>query len=208
MTAAGRDRTAMPPAPLVDLASFPRKALDANRRWWRNHGRAGAWFFASGTGGRFDLDPPSGTLYLATTADAAARERIGIDHVRAGVVSAGEVDGRFLSELVLPVTVEAAHAATIEGQRWGVVPGELSSTSDYALTRTWARAFAAAGFTAIWSMLRFSAPHGRGLAVFGDSGPRSWPAPADPLPLRSFVETRMKLTVLDPPHSSTLTVLA
>ncbi len=198
----------MPPAPLVDLASFPRKALDANRRWWRNHGRAGAWFFASGTGGRFDLDPPSGTLYLATTADAAARERIGIDHVRAGVVSAGEVDGRFLSELVLPVTVEAAHAATIEGQRWGVVPGELSSTSDYALTRTWARAFAAAGFTAIWSMLRFSAPHGRGLAVFGDSGPRSWPAPADPLPLRSFVETRMKLTVLDPPHSSTLTVLA
>lgn len=194
--------------PTSDLTGFPRKVVDAGRRWWRNHGPLGPWFFGSGPHGRFDLDSPGGTLYLASSAECATRERIGFDQVRAGFVTASEVADRYLSEVTLPTAVDAAHTTSADGLRWGVVALELAGTDDYTLTRAWAGAFAAAGFGGLWTLLRFSGPHGRGLVVFGDEGPRSWPVPATSTPLREFVETTMGLRVVDPPHSSGLTVLA
>jgi hypothetical protein len=201
-----RDRVAMRP-PAADLTTFPRKAVDRRRRWWRNHGTRGAWFFASGPGGRFDLERPAGTLYLASTPQAAALEHVAFALTPHGTVPSSVVAGRFVSELTLPVEVEAAHCTTVDGRRWGVVPMELA-TGAYSLTRAWAAAFAAAGFTALWTVLRFSGPWGRGLAVFGPEGPRAWPAPRRPATLRQVVETTMRLTVVDPPSSRSLTVLA
>lgn len=193
--------------PGADLDGFPRKRIARGRRWWRNHGTAGPWYFSAGPGGRFDLDPPRGTLYLATTAEAAAFERIGPDLATGGEIPASVVHGRLVSEVTLPVDVDAAHAATRDALRWGLVPVELCGTDDYALTRSWAAAFDAAGFGGIWTPLRFSGPRGRGLAVFGEQGPRSWPGPDDPVPLRELVEGPLHLTVLDPPSSSSVTVL-
>ncbi len=206
VTSAGRDRVAMRPPP-VDLADFPRKTIDGGRRWWRNHGARGPWYFASGDGGRFNLEHPRGTLYLASSAECAARERIGFDLVEAGIVPASEVADRFVSELTLPIDIDAAWTTTVDGMRWGVVSLELATVDEYPLTRAWAAGFAAAGFTGMWTLLRFSGTHGRGLAVFGDEGARTWAAPADPIALRELAETTMRLTVLDPPSSRALTVL-
>ena len=206
VTTPDRDRAAMRP-PTADLTSFPRKALDRRRRWWRNHGPHGPWFFASGAAGRFDLEQPAGTLYLASTPQAAALEHIAFALTPDGTVPSSVVAGRFVSELTLPVEVEAAHGTTLDGRRWGVVPMELA-TGAYALTRAWAAAFEAAGFTALWTALRFSGPRGRGLAVFGSAGARSWPAPRSPATLHEVVETTVRLTVVDPPDSRSLTVLA
>lgn len=66
------------------LADFPNRRLDRRRRVYREHGQLGAWYFAAGQNGRFNLDSPRGALYLAASRECAARERIGGDFDSAG----------------------------------------------------------------------------------------------------------------------------
>ena len=205
MTSSGRDRVALQP-PAADLSTFPHKTVSKGRRWWRNHGPLGPWYFDSSSEGRFNLDDPYGTLYLATSRECAVRERIGFDMADAGYVTAWLVDGRQVSELELPVDVRAARATGADCLRWGLVAGELTNVDDFSLTRSWARAFHAAGFGGMWTMLRFSGAHGRGLSVFGDKGPRDWGKPITSMSMRAAVRS-MHLTVLDPPPSTGLTII-
>jgi hypothetical protein len=205
-TPGGRDRVALRP-PSTALADFPAKQVEAGRRWWREHGTAGPWYFAAGTAGRFNLAPPHGTLYLASRPESAARERIGLAQARTGWVPASLVAGRFVSELELPVDVRAAHITHPDAPRRGVVSSELGTVADYGLTRAWAQAFFDAGLTGLWFLLRFSGHHGRGLAVFGDEGSRPWAAPATPMPVRELLEDHMHVQVVDPPPASSLTVV-
>lgn len=193
--------------PSRDLSDFPSKTFPPGRHWFRQHSPAGPWFFDSSLLGRFNVPTPRGTLYVASTADGAARERIGFDVAASGWVPAGLVEGRVMSTLTLPVTVKAAHLTAEAALQWGVVANELAATDDYVLTQAWADAFDHAGFDGLWSRLRFTAGQGRGLAVFGAEGARSWPVDPHPRLLREVVETDMGLMVVDLPPSSGLTII-
>lgn len=206
MSSASRARTAQG-LPTRDLRDFPRKKVPAGRRWYRQHGTAGPWFFDSSDAGRFNLAPPRGTLYLASTPECAARERIGFDLVALGWVPAGLIENRTMSALELPSEHAVAYLTASDALAWGVVSNELATTDDYTLAQTWARAFDAAGFDGLWSRLRFTGGQGRGLALFGDEGPRPWASDPDARPLREVVEIEMKLDVVDPPSSKALTIL-
>ncbi|WP_197021555.1 RES family NAD+ phosphorylase [Cellulomonas sp. HZM] len=207
MSEASRARPAQGPADR-DLSGFPRKNLPAGRRWYRQHGPAGPWFFDSSTQGRFNLDSPRGTLYLASTPEGAARERIGFDLAATGWVPAGLVRDRVMSVLDLSVTCTVAYLTAGSALEWGVVSNELATTDDYALTRSWACAFDAAGFDGLWGRLRFSAGRGRALALFGDEGTRPWPVDPHPRTLRDVVELDMLMHVVDAPSSTSLTILS
>lgn len=193
--------------PAHDLTGFPRTVLAAGRAWFREHGHLGPWYFAAGPGGRFNLDSPRGTLYLANRSDCAARERIGPDLADVGRVAASLVHDRYVSRLELPQDVVAAQLTNSHALTWGVVGNELVAIDDYSLTRVWAQAFDQAGFDGLWGRLRFSAGQGRGLSVFGAEGTRSWPLDPHVRTLRDVVEKDLRLRVVDPPHSSSLTVL-
>lgn len=205
---AGRDTTAQrPPDTDPALSGFPTTSLSRGARFCREHGSKGPWYFASGPGGRFNLDDPDGTLYLAVNPEDAARKRIGGDFDRSGRVPASVVTGRSVSILPLPQPVVAADLVADKAEQYGIVLGELTTMTPYAVPRAWAAAFAATGFGGLWTTLRFSVPLGRGLAVFGVQGPRDWPADDQPRALRRVVES-MSITVDDPPHETGVTILS
>ncbi len=198
--------TQQPPDPQADLAAFPRRTVPKGPQWYREHGPQGPWYFASGPGGRFNLDAPHGTLYLANKPEAAARERIGPDHVQHGLIPHSIVEHRWVSTLSLVETVSAAHLTHDAAPNFRAVP-ELTVMRPYDTPRAWARAFYAAGFTGIWAMLRHSSATCRGLSVFGPLGPRAWPQDPDPLPLRTLLDQMPGLTIIDPPSITDLEVL-
>ena len=77
MAALGRRRLGLR-RPKADIAGFPVRVLRKGRKLHRAHHRDnGPWWFASDTGGRFNLDPPNGTCYLAIDEETALRERLG-----------------------------------------------------------------------------------------------------------------------------------
>lgn len=124
-----------------------------------------------------------------------------------GWIPAGLVENRFISELEVQHDTSVAHLTHENALNWGVVSNELIAIDDYDLTRSWARAFDTTDFDGLWTRLRFSAGHGRGLSIFGDQGPRSWPPDPRARPLRHVLETGMRLLIVDPPHSSSLTIV-
>ncbi|MBI9115672.1 RES domain-containing protein [Sanguibacter suaedae] len=198
--------TQQPPDPRTDLTRFPQRTVTKGTQWCREHGPQGPWYFAAGPGGRFNLDEPHGTLYLANRPEAAARERIGPDHVQHGAIPRAIVENRWVSTLPLAETVSAAHVTHESAPSFRVVP-ELTTMRPYDTPRAWARAFFAAGFTGIWGMLRHSSATCRGLSVFGPVGTRDWPRDPTPVPLRALLDEMPGLTVVDPPHTSDLEIL-
>lgn len=94
------------------LREFPCRTLSAGDVWWRQHRESvGPWWFSSDVSGRFDLEPPSGTCCLASSASAAIRERVGPDMVARGVVPASLLANRspsagyaYPSKFVLPTS--------------------------------------------------------------------------------------------------------
>ncbi|MCE5288655.1 MAG: RES domain-containing protein [Nocardiaceae bacterium] len=60
-----------------------RKGVELYRA---HHRDFGVWWFASDTGGRFNLEATNGTCYLAVDEETALRERLG---PTTGVVSHG-----------------------------------------------------------------------------------------------------------------------
>lgn len=187
-------------------------------RWFRAHearsGRdGGCWWFTSFSPGqqpqgRFDLLEPRGTCYLASTPEAAVRERVGRFLARADWIPAEEVDGRRVT------TVATLH---IRGRRVAdaTKPGaadhfratrELFTINDYILTTQWAAAFDRHGFAAVVHQPRFSTGNERAVALFGDEGGRTWA-------VHSFesmhkIATRMNIRVAEVPHSVTVDELS
>ena len=103
-------------APVVghDYAGFPSQNLPSGGAWFRTHRLRvpspdrGAWYFSSSPSeapapesGRFDLPAPSGTCYLASTAQAAVRELTHPFYVKNGWVPAPLITGRVVSALGL-----------------------------------------------------------------------------------------------------------
>ncbi len=212
----GQSLHPLPPADPAELARFPRRAVDGT--WFRSHvdrgGRDhGCWWFASvGPGddpdacGRFDLPPPDGTCYLASTEEAAARERVGTQlRTTSGRES---ITATILTTPRGPVVVSATevsipHVANLPvkpAQRW--VNRSLSvGTGIYSVTQAWAAAFRAAGLGGILHEPRFTGgTRVRSLAVFGRAGrPRAVPT-VRTRALRAVLETH-GVRVVDPPAS-------
>lgn len=161
-------------------------------------GRSPWWFSHDGTG-RFDLAGGRGTCYLAEESAGCFLEvfRPWL------LIPEPEVAARRISRPV-PSGGELLLAdCTEEGARAFGVTGEIHSTSDYALTRRWAAAFADAGFDGIRYLLRHDpAQRLAGIALFGPAGAPPWPTPvAEPLgpDLLREIETRFGLRVLPVP---------
>lgn len=194
----GRSLHPLPPEDPTTLARFPRRTVDG--AWFRAHvdlgGRDhGCWWFSSveaghdpDTHGRFDLPAPEGTCYLASTEEAAARERVGTQ--LRSVAGRESVLTSVLTTPQGPVTVtetevpalDAANLPVKAAQRW--INRSLSvGTGIYAVTQAWAQTFRAAGLTGIVHAPRFTGgTRVRSLAVFGRAG--------RPRPVPSVVATR------------------
>lgn len=203
MTAGRRDEVAQR-SPSRALGDFPRRSVSQGCLWYRNHGPLGPWFYASGATGRFNLDSPRGTLYLADDPVAAIKEFVGPEMARNQYpIPSSVVADRYVSTLELQETVSAAKLTDPRADQWGVVPGELPAMSPYDLPREWAKAFYDAGFDGIWTTLRYSSPDRRGLAVFGDAGARSqWPQGTRETARKVLEDAHYQ--VVDPPSTTGL----
>lgn len=160
-----------PPDDGVTLKNFPVRQVHEGTEWYRAHRREpGPGYFASDGQGRFNLAPPLGTWYVATTSRAAAQEIIGPDFIHAGFITAEFIAQRSISGVTMPRSILAAQLTAGEAFTYRV-SNELSTVSDYRIPQQWAAAFHRAGFNGIWYQPRFSSGKGRALAVFGDAGP-------------------------------------
>jgi hypothetical protein len=174
--------------------TFPQRR-PRRQVWFRAHEKrpgtadGGCWYYAAvppppKRGGRFDLASPRGTCYLADTALAVARERLG----RPGrVVDYGEVSDAVVSE----VRFEPGRVADLlhdDAALFGATR-ELSTSSPYLLSQQWAQALDSVGFEGIRYQPRFSSGPAEAIAAFGNSGV--------PVPLTGVATSRAMVAVLE-----------
>lgn len=185
------------PHPDRDLSTFPTRPIDAGTRWRRAHRHEHEpWFFSSDGKGRFNLSEPFGTCYLASSDDVAARESIGPDIARSGVVVATFLEGRLVSSLTLAEPIKAAHVSSDEAFPFGVT-SELCSMEKYQVPRQWAHSLHESGFEGIWYHPRFSpGADARAIAVFGPAGAAEATV-HEQKTLRAVVED-MAILIVDP----------
>ena len=184
-----------------DLTGFPTVAPPKQLVLVCRSGQ-GKWWFSSDGSGRFDLDPPEGTCYLATDAYAAIREA-----TRLGPVSTTWVAERELRQVSPPDrnTRLAATTHQVAG-RYGVTT-ELATVLPYDLSRCWARAFRADRFGGIRHQLRYDQrARPSGIALFGPAGPADLDDGVRS-PLATADVEAAGVGVLPPPHSTVLTVV-
>lgn len=155
------------------------------RTWYRAHAadltqfgpNVSAWYYASAASdddmsGRCDLSENLGTCYIADDPEAAVRERLG--HVAAGRPLTEGMLAHSAVSIVMPTSEQLRRIADTTAKRAAeVVTGEIGTTTEYTLTKAWARHWAGAGYTGIRYWPRFStARSARSLALFGRAGPR------------------------------------
>lgn len=203
-----RDRLALSEPP-NDLTRFP-SAPAKRGPWFRAHperpGRdRGCWWFTAHErdvtpGGRFDLLTPDGTCYLADSAEAAVRERVGRYSAARTWVPANAVDGVLVSIVVTLHTgsrplADSTHAsaAALGATR------ELSAATGYGLTSRWAQALFREGFAGLLYQPRFSTGSEVAVALFGAEGSRTW-AVRSSKAMRAVVIS-MGLKIAPVPHS-------
>jgi hypothetical protein len=201
--------------PPADLDGFPVHRLAPRTVLHRAHLAVnGPWWFSS-EGGRFDLDRPRGTCYLATTALAALRERLGPVLARRATLPATTLEGVVVSRLRLGRGGDGdqppARLANLRSSRAATfaVTRELESMTPYDVPQAWARALDSVGLDGIRYGPRFSPGSASAVALFGAAGedgersvdPRPVPArevPRAPQPVPT--PRRAELSVIDPPR--------
>ena len=142
-------------------------------RVFRN-GHAGPWWFSSlgadpMASGRFDLPPPDGTCYLATSAVGALLEAF--QDFGQGILPIEELQRRRRAEVIAPSSApKAATLVAAQARRFGVTQA-LWAGGERALTQRWARALRRAGWLALWSGLQHDTTGRlRGATLFDDAG--------------------------------------
>lgn len=157
--------------PPDDLRRFPVWHVLKGTSFFRvTSGEHGPWWFANAGDGRFDLDPPRGTCYLADDPVVAVLEFLGAA-ASAPVLDPAILDDRAVWSVQLPEQCDAADVTVRRARGFGVT-AELASVTPYAVARRWAAAFAAAGFGGIRYRARHDPAGGRCLALFGVAGER------------------------------------
>lgn len=140
----------------------------------RPDGDRGCWWFASTSrggepGGRFDLPAPRGTLYVAETPSAAARERCGRFLAAHVPIPEGLVVGRVVSAVM--GACSDLGDLTDPGAAAVGVTGEIHTVDDYRLTTSWSSAADALGLAGLKYMPRFTPGSEAAYALFGAEGP-------------------------------------
>lgn len=205
--------------PPADLDGFPEHRTPSGTMLHRAHlARRGPWWFSSG-GGRFDLPSPRGTCYLASTALAAVRERLGPVLATRTTLPATTLDGVVVSRLAVGVPGESrdvrwANLRVSGAARFGVTR-ELESMTPYDVPARWARAFDQAGLDGVRYGPRFSPGSASAHALFGPAGEddrrplaadRVSAADIEGVPVAVGVPRRRDLTVIGPPRPGGRTV--
>jgi RES domain len=160
-----------PPAP-EQLKAFPVWHVHAGTVLCRvTTTGLGPWWFSSDAQGRFDLEPPRGTCYLADDEIGALLEVLG------PIVVVNPGWARRLSLWHLPLREQCSAAdTTVRAARGFGVTAELASITPYELPQRWAAAFAAAGHDGVRYRVRHDPGGSRALALFGAAGERRrWP---------------------------------
>lgn len=185
--------------PPADLSGFPRHQLRTSHVLYEIHpfGRS-AWWFSSDGSGRFDVQRPRGTCYLA-------EDPLGsfVEVLRdVGTVDQADVVARRLSSLSVPMNMVLADCTSARARSFGVTAA-IHSTEDYAKTHRWARAFATAGFAGIRYLVSHD-PSQRlvGVALFGDAGERAWLHEETPIPPDLILAARDRFGIIVLPAPS------
>lgn len=195
-----RDSVALEP-PSRSLYRFPGATLTTAKPLHRGHSTGnGPWWFASSGGGRFDLNPPRGTCYLAYDELTAIRETVGAALTTTGVISHAFSAGRQLSTLTVPHDHRLADTCADEAADFGLTR-ELASMTPYAIPQEWAAAFDAT-FAGLQYQTRFTTgPKPNAVGLFGQAGDAvAWPADPNPEPFTAAAQ-RNGFTVVMPPRS-------
>lgn len=153
-----------------DLTAYPGIAAAGG---YRAHDKAnGPWWYGSAGSGRFDLTRPNGTCYVASTIEAALRERLGDGLVRGEIVDDAlwastaiarmEPDHRPRNGEPLADSCATAAADFHDAELWTQRP--------YTVPQRWAEAFNGAGFSGV----RYHPRKSTGADTFAEA----WFAPA------------------------------
>ncbi|WP_336879568.1 RES family NAD+ phosphorylase [Rhodococcus globerulus] len=187
-------------SPTRTLHLFPGRTLTTAQKLHRGHSTGnGPWWFASSGGGRFDLNPPRGTCYLAYDELTAIRETVGAPLANTGVITHAFSADRQLSTLTVPHDHRLADTCAEEAADFGLTR-ELASMTPYAIPQEWAAAFDAT-FTGIQYQTRFTTgakPNAVGL--FGEAGEAPWLVDPNPEPFTAAAQ-RNGFTIVRPPRT-------
>jgi RES domain len=198
-------------SPRVPLDGFPVHTVVPDTPVFRAHTAGlGPWWFGNDGCGRFDLPAPRGTCYVATSAVAAVRERIGVVLGGSATVPAALLEGVVVSRLRPPERRRVADLEAARAADFGVTR-ELETMVPYDVPQAWARAFAAVDLGGVRYAPRFTTGPALAVALFGPAGDAGWPDDPAPLPARDVPGAplamppprRMDLTVVRPPRTRT-----
>lgn len=195
--------------PPTDITGFPSTLLRKGKTLYRAHSvKFGPWFFASDDGGRFNLDAPHGTCYLATDEETALRERLGPDMSRRGLVSPGWADETVVSKLQVQRGGRLADTTHADCPRHGLTREIATYTGNrYTLTRLWATKFHGLGLRGVRYESRFTtAAKPNAYALFDSSGAKPWPGDPAPESGRDACK-RAGLRIDDPPTSAAVRIV-
>jgi len=170
----------LPPPPDLDLTDFPEAALEAGAVVARAHGvTRRPWWFASGPGGRFNLEPPRGTWYAADDVDTALREKLRGRVTPGRAVPWDTAASIVVTTLAVATAKRCANSADRRAVRFGVTRELAAAPLDgYEVSRRWAAAWLGAGFEGVRYESRFTtAPGPNAWAVFGQAGDTETPRP-------------------------------
>ncbi|HEY2716001.1 MAG TPA: RES family NAD+ phosphorylase [Solirubrobacterales bacterium] len=189
------------PAPAGELPELPTVPLGASRLWRIHAAAAEPWFFDPGPNGRFNLGDV-GTCYLAEERLGAFVEKFGRLLRPGGVIPEPLVKGQRLSSL-RPPRVEVVDLTDPRVLGRAGLTAEIHSTTDYALTRSWALALRDAGYRGIRYRARHD-PRGEltSVALFGSARPPRSAARTTEIPLDLIHEAAetFAITVLPRRH--------
>ena len=165
------ERIPHPPSLTEALKGFPTTVIEAGTDVWRVHRVAhGPWFF--GQSGRFGLEAPYGSCYVAMDPMSAISETV----VRGlTILHERDLQDRCIRRLALPRHVIAANLKDSTAAGFGVTRN-FGTEEPYDRTREWALAFFRMNLGGVHYWPRHDLVDGStSVALFGSTGERkSW----------------------------------
>lgn len=189
------------PAPPEELPELPGTKLGTEVLWRIHTADVSPWHFDAGPDGRFNLTDV-GTCYLAEEPIGAFVEKFGRLLRPGGVIPEPLIDAQRLSRL-RPPKVRVVDLTDPKVLGLAGLTAEIHATTDYALTRSWAKALHDAGYAGIRYKARHD-PRGQlnSIALFGAGKPPRTTAKTTTIPvdLIHAASTTFAITVLPRRH--------
>ncbi len=193
-----------PPDDARRLDSFPSHVVPTDKALYRvvRKGRI-PWWFGNSMDGRFDLEAPHGTCYVAQEDLAALLEVIG-----SGPVTHNFLAARRLRMLFLPKPWDIADTCSRSATRFGIT-AEIGIGLPYDVSQAWAARLSEAGSDGVSYWLRHDPGRARGYALFAEAGEKTrWRRGRERMITgRLLVRLRLEygVEIHDRPHSNQIT---